>query len=67
MFTQSCISPGISKDIHFEHLQIYYNRYNEPYAELHLSYWYLDMHGLIIETSIWLLAGSTRFSPQNEN
>ena len=25
------------------------------------SYLYLDMHGLVFETSIWLLAGSTRY------
>ena len=37
-----------------------YNCFNEPFAAS--QYWILnwDMHGLIIETSIWLLAGSTR-------
>ena len=35
--------------------------FNEPFAVS--PYWglYLDMHGLIFETSIWLLAGSTRY------
>jgi len=40
--------------------QINYNCFNEPFAVLLCSYLYLDMHGLIFETSIWLLAESTR-------
>ena len=33
---------------------------NEPFAVSLFKSLYLDMHGLISETSIWLLAGSTR-------
>ena len=40
--------------------QINYNWFNEPFAVSQYSCLYLDMHGLIFETSIWLLAGSTR-------
>lgn len=34
--------------------------FNEPFAVSPFEGLYLDMHGLISETSIWLLAGSTR-------
>ena len=40
--------------------QINYNWFNEPYAVSHYKCSYLDMHGLIFETSVWLLAESTR-------
>jgi len=40
--------------------QINYNCFNEPFAVLLCCYLNLDMHGLIFETSIWLLAESTR-------
>ena len=36
------------------------NCFNEPFAVLQYKSLYLDMHGLILKTSIWLLAGSTR-------
>ena len=35
--------------------------FNEPFAVSLYQSVYLDMHGLIFETSIWLLAGSTRY------
>ena len=38
-----------------------YNCFNEPFAVSPCKDLYWDMHGLIFETSIWLLAGSTRF------
>ena len=38
-----------------------YNCFNEPFAVSPYRSLYRDMHGLIFETSIWLLAGSTRF------
>ena len=41
--------------------QINYNCFNEPFAVSPCRSLYWDMHGLIFETSIWLLAGSTRF------
>jgi len=31
------------------------------HSQFHCILLYLDMHGLIFETSIWLLAESTRF------
>ena len=42
------------------HHQINYNCFNEPFAVSPYRNLYWDMHGLIFETSIWLLAGSTR-------
>ena len=41
--------------------QVNNNCFNEPFAVLPYRGLYLDMHGLIFETSITLLAGSTRF------
>ena len=38
-----------------------YNCFNEPFADLPYKDLFWDMHGLIFETNIWLLAGSTRF------
>ena len=42
------------------HNRINYNCFNEPFAASLCKYLCWDMHGLIFETSIWLLAGSTR-------
>ena len=43
-------------------LQINYYWFNEPFAVSQVqSCLYLHVHGLIFETSIWLLAGSTRY------
>ena len=36
--------------------------FNEPFAVSLFLHVNIDMHGLIIETSIWLLAGSTRYN-----
>ncbi len=58
----ACISSRITTVIHVRNdHQINCNCFNEPFAvsPYRDSYW--DMHGLIFETSIWLLAGSTRF------
>ena len=33
------------------------------HSQFHSILLYLDMHGLVLETSIWLLAGSTRLLP----
>ena len=41
--------------------QINYNCFNEAFAVSPYKHLYWDMHGLNFETSIWLLAGSTRF------
>ena len=59
---QACISSRIATVIHVlsDH-QINYNCFNEPFAVSPYTNLYWDMHGLIFETSIWLLAGSTRF------
>ena len=58
----SCISSRITTVIHVrsDH-QVNYNCFNEPFAVSPCRGLYWDMHGLIFETSIWLLAGSTRF------
>ena len=58
----ACISSRITTVIHVmvDH-QINYNCFNEPFAVSPCRSLYWDMHGLIFETSIWLLAGSTRF------
>ena len=42
--------------------QINDNCFNEPFAVSPNKSLYWDMHGLISETSIWLLAGSTRLN-----
>ena len=57
----ACISSRITTVIHVvrDH-QMNYNCFNEPFAVLPYRSLYWDMHGLIFETSIWLLAGSTR-------
>ena len=59
---QSCISYRITDDIHviFRN-HIINNWVNEQFAVLLCWNIYTHMHGLIFETSIWLLAGSTRF------
>ena len=57
----ACISSRITTVIHVmnDH-QINDNCFNEPFAVSPCKSLYWDMHGLIFETSIWLLAGSTR-------
>ena len=58
----ACISYRISTDIHITiDYQVHYNCFNEPFAVSQNERLYWDMHGLIFETSIWLLAGSTRY------
>ena len=58
----ACISSRITTVIHVvSNHQINYNCFNEPFAVSPYKNLYWDMHGLIFETSIWLLAGSTRF------
>ena len=58
----ACISYRISTDIHIAiNYQVHYNCFNEPFAVSQDERLYWDMHGLIFETSIWLLAGSTRY------
>ena len=47
--------------------QINYNCFNEPFAVPPYKSLHWDMHGLIFETSIWLLAGSTRLLPNQRN
>ena len=57
----ACISSRITTVIQVvRYYQINYNWYNEPFAVSQYKCLYLDMHGLIFETSVWLLAGSTR-------
>ena len=58
----ACISSRITTVIHvvFD-FPVNDNCYNEPFAVSPYKGLYLDMHGLIFETSIWLLAGSTRW------
>ena len=64
----ACISQTISMVIHVKNdHQINYNCFNEPFAVLPCKSWYWDMHGLIFETSIWLLAGSTRLMELHTN
>ena len=46
--------------------QINDNCFNEPFAVSPFKSLYWDMHGLIFETSIWLLAGSTRLVSRNK-
>ena len=64
----ACISSRITTVIQItsDH-QINYNCFNEPFAVSTCKDLYWDMHGLIFETSIWLLAGSTRFLLSNGN
>ena len=58
----ACISSRITTVIHVRNdHQINCNCFNEPFAVSPYRSLYWDMHGLIFETSIWLLAGSTRF------
>ena len=63
----ACISSRITTVIQItsDH-QINYNCFNEPFAVSTCKDLYWDMHGLIFETSIWLLAGSTRFLSESE-
>ena len=57
----ACISSRITVVIHVRNdYQINDNCFNEPFAVSPCKSLYWDMHGLIFETSIWLLAGSTR-------
>ena len=57
----ACISCRITTVIHVvNNRQMNNNCFNEPFAVLPYRSLYWDMHGLIFETSIWLLAGSTR-------
>ena len=57
----ACISSRITTGIQVvRDYQINYNWYNEPFAVFKVKELYLDMHGLIFETSVWLLAESTR-------
>ena len=57
----ACISSGITTVIHVAvDQQVNYNCFNEPAAVSPNIGIYRDMHGLIFETSISLLAGSTR-------
>ena len=57
----ACISSRITTGIHVvRDFQINYDWYNEPFAVSPYKSLYLDMHGLIFETSVWLLAESTR-------
>ena len=59
---QSCISYRITDDIHVRFRNHIINNWvNEQFAVLLCWNVYTHMHGLIFETSIWLLAGSTRF------
>ena len=61
----ACISSRITTVIHVKNdHQINCNCFNEPFAVSPYRSLYWDMHGLIFETSIWLLAGSTRFVNQ---
>ena len=64
----SCISSRITTVIHVgsDH-QVNYNCFNEPFAVSPYRGLYWDMHGLIFETSIWLLAGSTRFMSDHQS
>ena len=64
----ACISSRITTVIHItiDH-QINYNCFNEPFAVSPYKSLHWDMHGLIFETSIWLLAGSTRLLPNQHN
>ena len=64
----ACISSRITTVTHVvsDH-QINYNCFNEPFAVSPYRSLYWDMHGLIFETSIWLLAGSTRLLPNQHN
>ena len=57
----ACISSRITTVIQVvRYYQINYNWYNEPFAVSQYNCLYLDMHGLIFDFSVWLLAGSTR-------
>ena len=57
---QIWINSTINRDTHKKHNQEDYNWYNEPFAVSRDFHLYLHMHGLIFNTSISLLAGSTR-------
>ena len=60
--SDACISSRITTVIHVAiDYRINYNCFNEPFAVSPYKGLYLDMHGLIFETSIWSLAGSTRW------
>ena len=64
----ACVSSRITKGIHIMNaIKINYNCFNEPFAVLPCKSWYWDMHGLIFDTSIWLLAGSTRLMELHTN
>ena len=58
----ACISSRITTVIHVRNdHQVNNNCFKEPFADSPIWNLFWDMHGLIFETSIWLLAGSTRF------
>ena len=60
---QSCVSSSITAGIHVEVYTYTFNSWIiEPFAVALCRKLYIHMHGLTFETSIWLLAGSTRFS-----
>ena len=60
----ACISSRITTviQVDLDHLRNL-DWFNEPFAVSPYKGVNLDMHGLIFETSIWLLAGSTRMQP----
>ena len=59
----ACVSYRITIVIHVNTShQMNCNCFNEPFAVLPYRSVCWDMHGLIFETSIWLLAGSTRYA-----
>jgi hypothetical protein len=60
---RACISSRITTVIHHStYATINYNRFNEPFAvSAQQRGMDLDSHGLIFETSVSLLAGSTRY------
>ena len=63
----ACISSTIRAVIHITFdFHVNYNCFNEPFAVSPYKDLYWDMHGLIFETSIWLLAGSTRFYQKSQ-
>ncbi len=48
---ETCISSSVTGNIHRKS-RVHHNRCNEPFAVSPLFSFYLDMHGLIFETSI---------------
>ena len=57
----ACISSRITMDIHIVNIIVEITTVVMSYSQFcRIKSLYLDLHGLIFETSIWLLAGSTR-------